>query len=31
MRESRNFGDELRNSVDINSLKLVAEDMRVDL
>jgi hypothetical protein len=27
----RNFGEELRNSVDINSLKAVAEDMRVEL
>lgn len=28
---SRNFGDELRNSVDMNSLKAVAEDMRLEL
>lgn len=28
---SRNFGDELRSSVDINSLKAVAEDMRCEL
>lgn len=27
----RNFGEQLRNSVDISSLKAVAEDMRVEL
>lgn len=28
---NRNYGDELRNSVDISSMKAVAEDMRIEL